>query len=193
MLNADDVARYFLVCQDTEHHEPITNLKLQKLCYYAQGIALVVQGAPLFHDDIEHWQHGPVVPNLDNKYKFHRSAPIPPPVDLDMELYDDATRTLLDSIYKDYGKYSAGELVKKTHEESPWVDSPPGAAITFPQLRDHFESLPDIYDYFPTLDQVALRRMAQDPQVRRDLKKGIAAMKSGQTIPWEEMKERLGI
>ncbi len=193
MLRADDVAQYFLVCQDTNHHEPITNLKLQKLCYYAQGIALVVQGRPLFHDDIKHWQYGPVLPNLDNKYKSYKSAPIPPPVDLDMELYDSATKTLLDSIYTDYGKYSAVELVEKTHEEPPWMHSVPGAAITHQQLREHFESLPNICDYFPTLEPEALRRMGEDPQVRRDLKRGIAAMKSGQTVPWEEMKERLSI
>ena len=153
MLNADDVARYFLVCQDTEHHEPITNLKLQKLCYYAQGIALVVQGVPLFHDDIEHWQHGPVVPEIDKKYKSYGSAPISPPENLDLKSYDPMTSTLLDRVYRDYGKYSASQLRDKTHEESPWKETPHGGTITFPQLRDHFESLSEICEYFPTIDR----------------------------------------
>ena len=193
MLTADDVARYFLACQDTERHEPITNLKLQKLCYYAQGIALVVQGGPLFHDAIEHWQHGPVVPEVDRTYKFHGSTPIPPPVNLDMESYDPMTKALLDKVYASYGKYSASQLRNKTHEESPWKDSQHGCTITFVQLRDHFESLPDICDYFPTIDRETLKKMGHDPQVMRDLKRGIAAMNSGQMVPWAEMKERLGI
>ena len=193
MLNADDVARYFLVCQDTEHHEPITNLKLQKLCYYAQGIALVVQGSPLFHDDIEHWQHGPVVPEIDKKYKSHGSAPIAPPENLDLRSYDSTTRTLLDRVYRDYGKYSASQLRNKTHEESPWKDTPHGGAITFPQLRDHFESLSEIYEYFPTIDRETLRRMPENPLVMKDLKRGIDAMKSRQMIAWSQVKEELGI
>ena len=193
MLTANDVARYFLACQDAERHEPITNLKLQKLCYYAQGIALVVLGGPLFHDAIEHWQHGPVVPTLDSEYKSHGFAPIPPPVNLALESYAPMTRTLLDKIYVSYGKYSAWQLRNKTHEESPWKDTRHGCAITFAQLRAHFESLPDIYNYFPTADRETLKKMGRDPQVMRDMKRGIAAMNSGQMVPWPEMKERLGI
>ena len=193
MLNADDVARYFLVCQDTEHHEPITNLKLQKLCYYAQGIALVALGLPLFHDHIEHWPHGPVVLELDRKYKSHGSAAIPPPTDLNLESYDSSIRALLDNVYRDYGKYSASQLRNRTHKESPWMDTRPGAAISHQQLREHFESLPTIHDYFPTLDREALRKMADDTQVKRDLKRGISAMRAGQMVGWDEMKDRLGI
>ena len=48
MLRAEDVARYFLANQDTEHGEPISHLKIQKLCYYAQGIALAILEQPLF-------------------------------------------------------------------------------------------------------------------------------------------------
>ena len=111
MLRADDVARYFLTHQDPDN-EPITNMKLQKLCYYAQGIALVVFGAPLFHDDLEHWQHGPVVPNVFHRYKTHAQHPIPAPRNLDLELYDAPTRKLLDNVKRTYGKESASQLRK---------------------------------------------------------------------------------
>ena len=80
-----------------------------------------------------------------------------------------------------------------SHEESPWKNTPHGCAITFQQMREHFESLPGMRNFFPTPDRETLKRMPDDPQVRRDLKRGIAAMKAGQMTVWEEMKGRLGI
>lgn len=38
-------------------------MKLQKLCYYAQGYALA-EGFELFPEDLQAWQHGPVIPEL---------------------------------------------------------------------------------------------------------------------------------
>ena len=65
--------------------------------------------------------------------------------------------------------------------------------ITFPQLRDHFESLSEICEYFPTIDRETLRRMPENPLVMKDLKRGIDAMKSGQMVAWSQVKEELGI
>ena len=192
MLRADDVARYFLTHQDPDN-EPITNMKLQKLCYYAQGIALVVFGAPLFHDDLEHWQHGPVVPNVFHRYKTHAQHPIPAPRNLDLELYDAPTRKLLDNVHRTYGKESASQLRNTTHDEPPWKNTPDGAPIPFTELTAHFESLPNIYEDFGQIDRETLKAFAQNPHVKKDLKRGIAAMKAGQMVPWDEMKDRLGI
>ena len=35
-------------------------VQLQKLVYYSQAWSLAWDGAPLFHDKIEAWRHGPV-------------------------------------------------------------------------------------------------------------------------------------
>ena len=122
MLRADDVSRYFLVIQDTETGETISNLKIQRLCYYAQGFALATLGKPLFLDDIEHWKHGPVVQSVWRNYRSYGSGPIPPPRDpLNLNLYDPETRSLLDKIYELYGRFSAWELRNKTHSEPPWM------------------------------------------------------------------------
>ena len=54
MIRASDVASYLLVVQGAVGAaEPITNLKLENLCYYAQGFALDELGKPLFLEDIE--------------------------------------------------------------------------------------------------------------------------------------------
>jgi len=47
----------------------ISNLKLQKLLYYAQAWHLVNFDVPLFGDSIEAWDFGPVIPNVYRQYK----------------------------------------------------------------------------------------------------------------------------
>lgn len=50
--------------------ESLTPMKLQKLCYYAQGIYMATQdGEPLFEEDFEAWTYGPVIPALYDEYK----------------------------------------------------------------------------------------------------------------------------
>ena len=47
-LSCYDVAEYFLSKTDEEAGDVISNLKLQKLVYYAQGFSLAVNDEPLF-------------------------------------------------------------------------------------------------------------------------------------------------
>ena len=54
----------------------ITNMKLQKLMYYAQAWHLAVIGDELFSDDFQAWIHGPVIPALYDKYKAYQWNPI---------------------------------------------------------------------------------------------------------------------
>lgn len=194
LLRAIDVARYFLAMQDaSETLEGITNLKIQKLCYYAQGISLVIMEKPLFFDDIESWTHGPVVPTLYRRYQYCGSSPIPPSEDLDLTLYDRETKNLLDKVYQQYGQDSAWGLRNKTHEESPWRNTPHGSQITFKDLRAYFESLPTLFQDFADMDSDTLRQLPKDPQVTKDLKRGVEAFKSGQLLAWDQIREELGI
>ena len=142
-LSARDVAHYFLTAQGkVSSGEAITNLKLQKLCYYAQGLALARFGRPLFFDDIQHWQHGPVVPALWREYQEFRTAPIPPPTHpLSLNRFDAETRSVLDSVIGIYGALSAWELRNMTHAEPPWKDSPEGAPIPHSKIRAYFQTL----------------------------------------------------
>jgi uncharacterized phage-associated protein len=53
MASAKNVAEYFLTTVDEEAGDSLSNLKVQKLCYYAQGYHLAMFGSPLFPDAIE--------------------------------------------------------------------------------------------------------------------------------------------
>ena len=59
MIAALDAAKYLLTLDEREEGDVTSNLKLQKLLYYAQGLHLVLHDAPLFGERIEAWQHGP--------------------------------------------------------------------------------------------------------------------------------------
>lgn len=141
MLTCRDVAKYFLSLADEDAGDLISNLKLQKLIYYAQGFHLALFDEPLFHDEIEAWIHGPVVPNLYREYKAYGAGPIPKPDDLDYSIFDERTREFLDEVYSVFGQYSAWKLRNMTHEEPPWRDASRSAGvISHHALREYFKT-----------------------------------------------------
>lgn len=141
MLTAKKVADYFLSLVDEEAGDSLTNLKLQKLVYYAQGFSLVLLGDRLFPEPIEAWEHGPVVPALYRSFKEHGSQPIPPPVHLNRDEYPAAVVELLDEVYAVYGQFSASKLRRMTHEEPPWKEAYPSSQVQMESMRRYFSTL----------------------------------------------------
>jgi len=120
---AEQVASYLLSLISAEDND-VSNLKLQKLCYYAQGLITSMRGGErLFHEEMSAWDHGPVVPALYHKYKLYGSQPITPVTDFDETQIDPRDREALDDIYEFYGQYSPWRLRNMTHEERPWIDA----------------------------------------------------------------------
>ena len=117
LLYAQDAARYLLAHTDWEAGETISNLKLLKLVYYAQGFCLALRGEPLFGEVIQAWENGPVVPEVYQAYRHHAYNAIPAPSDLDPDEYLPEDRELLDCILSTYGQLSATRLRDLTHEE----------------------------------------------------------------------------
>lgn len=143
MLTAKDVAEYFLSRVDSESGDSLSNLKLQKLVYYAQGYHLALYGTPLFGDAIEAWQHGPVVPGLYRMYKQYGSQSVPVTDDFDIEKFNSSTRELLDEVFQVYGQFSAWKLRDMTHAESPWLDAYnlfPSATVTTESMTQYFRT-----------------------------------------------------
>lgn len=140
--SASDVARYFLAKQDADAGDTISNLKLQKLCYYAQGLSVAARGEPLFAERMEAWLHGPVVPQLYREYRDYGSGAIPPVTDLDLEAFDRADRMLLDDVHAYYGQFSGWRLRQMTHDEAPWKEAyveDMNHEITLDALKAHFD------------------------------------------------------
>ncbi len=145
MPSASHIAKYFLAHScDRDEGDLISNLKLQKLLYYAQGFSLAIYGRPLFPDRLEAWTHGPVVPSVYREYSYCGSGAIPEPSDFDLANYDEDTKSLLDEVYSVYGQYSAWKLANTTHQEPPWKDAYRRGAsteISLDSMRDYFATL----------------------------------------------------
>lgn len=119
-----DVANFFLAEQEEDAGDTISNLKLQKLCYYAQGFTLALTGEPLFPEEVQAWAHGPVIPELYRHYKSYGAAALPKPdepIDEIRAKFTQSQLEILDDVKEVYGQYSAWKLRDMTHEESPWL------------------------------------------------------------------------
>jgi len=143
VTTASAVAKYFLTLNDEEVGELISNLKLQKMVYYAQGFYLAMEGGkPLFDDSIEAWAHGPVIPTLYREYREYGSGPIPTPEDFNQDDVDEEIRILLDEVYNVFGQFSAWKLRNMTHDEPPWKKAwEADKTITQESMNEYFKTL----------------------------------------------------
>jgi len=134
-----DVANFILKLAN-EDEADVSNLKLQKLVYYAQGFHLALfDGEALFDETIEAWAHGPVVPDLYHEFKDFGRNPIIKE-DLDINLTDEQEE-LISEVYDVFGQFSAWKLRNMTHDETPWVDNEAIAdEITHGELLKYFKT-----------------------------------------------------
>ena len=136
------VAKWFLWYNDKileeEDADLISNLKLQKLLYYAQGCYLALKNEPLFNEQIVNWAHGPVVEEIYHKYKNNGSNGIEYQGDYD-NLIDNDTTAVLEEVYDVFGKNSAWGLRNMTHQEDPWLKTQRNEEIPLPLIKDYFE------------------------------------------------------
>lgn len=123
-ITYDTIADYFIAFAN-ETGSLITNLKLQKLVYYAQAWNLVINQKELFPDKFEAWVHGPVLPNLYKKYRVNKWGPINKDIKLDdvkKNLGEDEIKLLKD-VADVYFELDAYKLEKLTHIEEPWLEA----------------------------------------------------------------------
>jgi len=147
---ADSTARQvadYLISFLAEHGDPVTNLKLQKLLYYAQGWYLAVYDTPLFDERIEAWVHGPAVPPVYGDFKAFAWQPIPPP-NGEQHRLPERPEFLVNEVIEVYGGMGAYDLERLTHSESPWLkargglpmDEPSHAIITNDSMKEFFRA-----------------------------------------------------
>ena len=156
------IANYFLEHRKKfKRKDPITQMKLHKLVYFAHGWHLALTDKPLIDETLQAWDYGPVVPSLYHEFKRFRGNKI---TELAMDVVfvdgstvrvitpkvkksDQYTRDLLNRVIKVYGKFSAWQLSAMTHEAgSPWSRARkenPGVSfvgISNKALRDYFKN-----------------------------------------------------
>ncbi|WP_217533081.1 Panacea domain-containing protein [Vibrio metschnikovii] len=129
MISVNELADYLIVKCD-EAGSSLSNLKLQKLAYYADAWHLAFYGEKLIDSDFEAWIHGPVNRELYNRFSSEKS------LYSDM-LLSDCSETFsidsiadkvehIDSVLATYGKFSGAQLEEMTHREEPWIQARAG-------------------------------------------------------------------
>lgn len=128
MTTVFDTARYIL-----EQYGPMSAMKLQRLCYYAQAWSLVWDKTPLFQEDFEAWATGPVCSEL--LYRIREKHPVctedipgmPEPL-------SGGQRDTVDRVLEYYGPHDARWLGQLSCMEEPWKKAraqiPVGACCT---------------------------------------------------------------
>ena len=123
MMKASDVADFLICIGNAENEDPMTNLRINKLMYFAQGWHLQRFGNPLFNEDIKAWKYGPVVESIYRKYHSYGRNIITectPGFNASAITTDDLQ--LLIDVYSRYRSYSISRLVEKSHgDNTPWA------------------------------------------------------------------------
>lgn len=143
MANAKDVVDYFLSKTTNDDDAKLTNLKIQKLIYYAQGFHLAIFDNELYQDEIEAWQHGPVCPTIYHDLKQFGSNTIPcDECKKDFgSIFNEEQMELLDEIYDIFGQFSAWKLRDMTHEEPTWMNNKDSASIiSHSEMKEYFKT-----------------------------------------------------
>ena len=160
MAKVQDVARFFIdIAQKQDAQgcgDLMTNLRLQKLLYFAQGWHLARFGKPLFQAPIEAWKHGPVVPEVYHTYKSNKNqgiSDVPAPPE---DAFTEEEYALLLDVAREYSGYSTNTLVSMSHaNNAPWAHAEQSDIIPQREIQAYFagkEPLPsfdDLLERFP--------------------------------------------
>ena len=140
--NILDVASFLI-----KEHEDMSTMKLQKLCYFSQGWALVWTEEPLFEEDFEAWASGPVSRTLYNEHASHYSISVIAGGDSTALSEDQKliVRAVLGINYHMSG-LQLGELSRmgnpwKAAREGTPKDSPSTEIITKDSIKNYFSLL----------------------------------------------------
>lgn len=118
MINEDLFANLVLSSGSYSHK------KLQKLCYYVYAWYLAIHREKIAKINFEAWVHGPVSPELYQKYKKYGWDNIP--VYRGTVPVNDSIKKFVSSIISKYDKYNAEQLEEMSHNELPWLKARKG-------------------------------------------------------------------
>jgi uncharacterized phage-associated protein len=129
MININQLCDY-IITKISASGETMSNLKLQKLAYYADAWYLAFFDEKLVDEGFQAWIHGPVSRAIYNRFSSSKS------------LYSDITIadcTLgltfhqfrlqpahIDSVLEVYGAFTGAQLEDMTHKEEPWIKAREG-------------------------------------------------------------------
>jgi uncharacterized phage-associated protein len=112
-------------------HNPVTQMQLQKMVFYAHGYNFAIYDGPLVEQDFEAWRYGPVIPDIYQQYKFYGSSRVFNLLKIDTPFNNLAelnglsprAKRSVDYTWNVTKKLDATILSAWTHQQgSPWSD-----------------------------------------------------------------------
>lgn len=150
MYNVEKIVNWLRVknhadLREYDYVDELTQMKAMKLLYYIQGTSLVVLKERLFPDDIVAWKYGPVVQSVHDMYAGKREI-VGDITSQDIKDYETLNSNpkvaaVLNAVYSAFGNTSAADLVKQTHNESPWKTTQQSMVITDEKLKEYFKTI----------------------------------------------------
>lgn len=135
-----NVSRHIINYSEEEDYG-VSNLKLQKLLYFVQAYFMLEKKdhTPCFHEKIEAWDFGPVVPEAYQEWAKYGSCDIPliksyMVIDRDNiwnsyrvqyhdDIIDEDDKKLIDRVIDRFADYTATDLVSLTLCQRPWMEA----------------------------------------------------------------------
>ena len=153
--NIIDIAKYLINLANLDEEDSITNLKLQKLLYYAQGVHLALYEKPLFEEELEAWDHGPINKQVLDVFQDGKNPILTQKLDKDLP---QEVKNHLKQIFNAYGQFTAWKLRDMTHEESPWKD------VYSPKCKNGIISKKSLKNYFTEVVDDVWCELAKDAE-----------------------------
>jgi uncharacterized phage-associated protein len=122
-----------LIAFGQEHGDLFTNLKLQRLLYFAQGWHLGLHGKPLFPEQLQAWPSGPVQPDVYARFSTFGAGPIVP-----FRTSWEPTKAIskhIQELLEVYGGFSSFDLQRIACAEAPWLVARQGLPTDAPSAN----------------------------------------------------------
>lgn len=136
-----DVAKWFLCYNEKLKEEygtdPITNIKLQCFLYYAQGIYYGMTDQLLFNEKLIAYKYGFAEREVYSNYKAAGNNGLVSAQGMFTKFKKD-DEEILRQVYKQFGIYSSGMLVKMVKNEQPYNCCQKGEEVNLGILKTFF-------------------------------------------------------
>jgi uncharacterized phage-associated protein len=130
MYSSEAISAWF-VNKGIDTGNYITQMKVQKVVFFAQGLCLAFDGRPIVNEQFEAWKYGPVLPKIYQFYKQWGSIPITKKNRFGIvqdgnsvfgiDVFPDNIEKILELTWKATKDVEAGVLSGWTHTKgSPW-------------------------------------------------------------------------
>lgn len=137
MSTAAKVAEY-IIYEAQKRKNPVTNIKLQKLLYFTQGVYLAKYNKLAFEDNIIAWKYGPVIKDIYYKYSLYGAEPI-----IVVEEYDSKISLMLinaiNIVLESFLDVNQTDLIEETIKPgSPWSYTDIDDTISVEDIKQYF-------------------------------------------------------